>query len=88
MAQDGGHTVVAESSDAMPGADAGVLVMVHAGREYASAIGQLQSVATSRGRFSGKRTKWFGTNQNRRGVGGVWGRRRVGGPVGVADPLR
>lgn len=27
-------------------------------------------------------------DQNRRGVGGVWGRRRIVGPVGVADPLR
>ena len=27
-------------------------------------------------------------NQNRSGVGGVWGRRRIVGPVGVADPLR
>ena len=39
--------------------------------------------------------KWFGArgggegeNQNKRGVGGVGGRRRIGGPVGVADPLR
>lgn len=39
----------------MPGADAGLLVMVHAGRENASAIDQLQSVATSRGQFSWKR---------------------------------
>ena len=27
-------------------------------------------------------------NQNKRGVGGVEARRRIGGPVGVADPLR
>jgi len=36
----------------MPGADAGLLVMVHAGRENAPAIDQLQSVAASRGQFS------------------------------------
>jgi hypothetical protein len=29
-----------------------------------------------------------GNNQNKRGVEGVEGRRRIGGPVSVADPLR
>ena len=48
----------------MPGADA-LLVMVHAGRENASV--QLQSVATSRGRFSWKRDEVVWSEGEREG---------------------
>jgi hypothetical protein len=73
----------------MPGADA-VLIMVHAGRDNASVIDQLLSVATSRGQFSSNKARGSGKEeyQNKRGVEGVGGKRRIGGPVGVADPLR
>jgi hypothetical protein len=57
----------------MPGADAGVLVMVHAGRENARAVDQLQSVATLRGQFSWKSDEVVWNKIRTKAVLGVWG---------------
>jgi hypothetical protein len=82
----------------MPSTDAGSL-MVHAVRkEKGCAFDQLLLVATSCGQFSWetenvirdeeRRGRGKGNNQNKRGVRGVEGRRCIGSPVGIANPLR
>lgn len=76
--------------DAMPGADA-VLVMVHAGRDNASAIDQLLSVATSRGQFSWKRDKqsegdWEGRILKQKGCRGCGGETAHRGSGGCCRP--